>query len=220
MGPSGWYENHAEDYARVHKRLRDARTVLLDGDIEDAVDNLQKAYMFAVLSIQTEKDRHERAFVRWCAGDADVSEACLDTVYGGNKADWAEDALADVHWPSLVRDVRECVRKGERAALMGMCERVKGVAYRKWAFTLAMSGIWEVCCIDSNVGAALEISDRAAEDPSSADPSEYVRLCDRVHECVREAPNPFLAQWAVYDFQRGEHARHMVYFNELDLSDS
>lgn len=213
----GWFNRHREDYQEVLGRLARARSVTLAGSRAAAAENLRKSYLFAVLSIQTDKDRHERAFTRACS-DADVREAATDTVYGNQKADWIETTLESTDWESVATAVRAHVRHGRTEALLDMCEHFTGVSYRKWAFTLAMCGVWEVCCIDSNVAAQLGISARAAESPDKASAADYVRLIERVRESVDVPAPPFLIQWAVYDCARGEHARHMAFFREINLA--
>lgn len=209
-----WYERHSDDYAAVRERLERARAVTLDGDVEDAAANLRKSYMFAVLSVRTALPRHERAYAGWVNGRTSAKEAMLDTVYGGSKVNqWgAPQVLEGTDWTALARDVREHVRAGEREALMSMHEHVRGVGLRKWGFTLAMVGLYEVACIDSNVEQIM--ADVELADGWDADASAYLDAVEQVRERAG-APEPFLGQWCVYDFNRGEHARHMVFFNSL-----
>lgn len=207
----GWFERHERDYERVLERLAGVRAVTLAGDLEPAAENLRKSYLFAVLSIQTERDRHERAFTRLCAGEADVREAAKDTVYGNQKADWIHQTLEETDWTAAVQAVRAHVRNGRTAELLGMHDEFVGVSFRKWAFTLAMAGVWEMACVDSNVGAYLGVGERDAD---NAD--EYADVIARIRDSLAEPVPPFLAQWAIYDYERGEHARHMAFFREVN----
>jgi len=207
-----WVDRHAEDYESVMGRLTDVRYVTLTGDVEKAADNLRKAYLFAVLSIQTNKDRHERAFTRLCSGDLTVEEACQETVYGHQKAGWAEEGLKETDFEALIMAVRSHLREGRVEKLLELHEDITGVGYRKWAFTLAMSGVWELACVDSNIGQYLDLGDFN----SAAD---YVDAIDEIVDTVGTDMPPFLAQWVIYDYQRGEHARHMAFFREVHSFD-
>jgi hypothetical protein len=73
-------------------------------------------------------------------------------------------------------------------------------------------------CIDSNVArhAGLEDTEDNSLTFNSAD--DYLAKCEEIrHSIVGDNPwiPPFIVQWAIYDAERGEHARHMVYFNEV-----
>lgn len=209
-----WYTSHERDYAAVRDRLARTREVTLTGDISAAAENLKKSYVFAVLSVQTRRDRHERAFTRWCAGDVDVREAAAETNYGNQKGEWITETLDSTDWHAVARAVRAHVRAGRREALLDMEDNFVGVSHVKWAFTLAMVGVWEVCCIDTNVQQYLGIDGRL--NVPNAD--EYVALVDRVRDAIDAPVSPFEAQWAIYDMQRGEHSRHMVFFREISMA--
>lgn len=213
--PAEWFENHREDYGRVLERLASVRAVTLTGDLESAAENIKHAYMNAVLSVRTDLDRHERAYAKWAHGGADAKEALLDTVYGGSKIhQWGSiEVLENTDWRNVALAVRAHVRNGRIDALLGMCEHIRGVAFRKWSFTLAMAGVWEVACIDSNVGNIMDIEMR---DDFDSDADTYLRTLERVRDRIDAPVPPFLAQWCVYDFARGEHARHMVFFNSVN----
>lgn len=215
--PSEWFEHRREDYSQVLQRLARVRRVTLTGDLERAAENLRRSYLNAVMSIKTDKDRHERAFTAYLAGDKDLREAMSLTVYGNQKADWAERTLAAIDWANVALAVRAHVRAGRTEALLGMADHdsLVGVSHTKWAFTLAMSGVWEVACVDSNVARNLELGDGRRHDADSA--AEYAALVGHVREAIDAPVPPFLAQWAIYDFERGEHARHMPFFREVHM---
>jgi hypothetical protein len=213
-----WLVSHQEDYASVRERLEAVRNIVFHGRIECAADVLEKAYVNAVMSIRTDLDRHEPAFVAYYRGDASLKEASLQTVYGGQKARWMYNTFSDVDWEVLARAVRSHVRAGRYAELLDTVDdKLTGVAHRKGAFMLAMSGIYEYMCVDSNVAryAGLDESDSGSS-LSFTNASEYLDKCQEIHESVGNPyVPPFIVQWAIYDCERGEHARHMVYFNEV-----
>lgn len=218
-----WFRDHAADYETVQQRLDRTRAVLLEGDISDAADVLEKSYMFAVLSIRTERSRHERAFTAHYAGDLSRKEAALETVYGGNKKNWIARTFDSTDWEALARAVRAHVRANDRYAdlLDAVVDQLTGVAYRKGAFMLAMSGLHEYGCIDSNVARYAESSQLIdEEDPERKEFSNaqhYMSVCGDVFDSVPTERPPFVKQWAIYDYERGEHARHMAFFHELPV---
>lgn len=208
-----WILAHNADYASVRDRLEAVRNVVLHGRIEASARTLKRSYLFAVMSIQTDRDRHERAFTAHFAGDKPLKDACLDTVYGGQKYGWIESTFDSVDFRNLATAVRHHMREGSHAELLDIVvSDLTGVSHRKGAFMLAMAGMHEFMCVDSNVArhAGLE------KDVEFDSASEYMDLCHDIVESVGfpRLP-PFMVQWSIYDFQRGEHSRHMAYFREV-----
>jgi len=224
-----WFENHATDYQTVLRRLERTRSVLLNGDISDTADVLEKAYVNAVLSIRTDKDRHERAFTAFYANGGDtetaretegehvrtLEDAALETVYGGNKRDWLRRTFDSTDWTTLARAVRLHAEHGRWATLLDtVVEHLTGVAHRKAAFMLSMSGLYEFGCIDSNVARYAELDEDEGDALSFNSAEEYMNTCSEVFNTVPTDLPPFVKQWAIYDFERGEHPRHMAFFHE------
>jgi hypothetical protein len=209
-----WIVSHNSDYGRVRSRLEYVRNIVMHGPIEAASRVLRLSYVNAVLSIQTGKDRHESAFVAYTNG-ATFDDLATQVVYGGHKKNWMNRTFEAVCWESLARAVRIHVRRGRYSDLLqAVVDNLTGVAHRKGAFMLAMSGLYEFMCIDSNVAKFADIEQ--GSDFANAD--EYMARCELVRESVAgDNPYlpPFIVQWAIYDCVRGEHARHMVYFNEV-----
>lgn len=209
-----WIVAHNADYASVRDRLEHVRNVLLNGRIDSAADMLRKAYVFSVMSIQTQKDRHEGAFIAHYRGGMDLKEACLETVYGGQKYGWISRTFDSNDFENLVLAIRYQHDNGSRADLLDVIvNNLTGVSHRKGSFMLAMCGMYEFMCIDSNVGSFTNY-DGNYEFYSS---EKYIEACDKIYadmDVPRQLP-PFIVQWAIYDYERGEHARHMVYFNEV-----
>lgn len=213
-----WFENHAVDYQTVQDRLELTRSVLLHGDIGDAADILEKSYMFAVLSIRTERDRHERAFTAHYAGDISRKEAALKTVYGGNKKNWIRQTFNNTNWMVLARAIRSHVEEERFDVLLDtVVENLTGVAHRKGAFMLAMSGLYEYGCIDSNVARYADLANSHEEDYDFKSAAEYMETAEEIFNTVPSNHPPFVKQWAIYDFERGEHARHNAFYAELPI---
>jgi hypothetical protein len=214
-----WIVSHQQDYASVRGRLEAVRNVLLRGRIECAAAILERSYVNAVLSIRTAKDRHEKAFVAYYSSD-DVSlkDAALMTVYGGNKMNWLERTFESVDWEALALAVRAHVRNERYADLLeAVDDQLVGVSHRKGAFMLAMCGLYEYMCIDSNVANHAGLEDSEDNSLTFKNADAYLDKCAEIKDEIAENPwiPPFIVQWAIYDAERGEHARHMVYFNEV-----
>ena len=207
-----WYKNHDDGYEAVKERLRSARSVLLNGHIGYAAENLRLSYVNAVFSIKTKKERHEDAFMAYVNG-ADIREAALMCVYGGQKADWIQRTFDNTNWKDLARAVRSHVKAGRISDLLEIQNELVGVSYTKWSFTLAMCGVWEIACFDSNARHFFDID--TGRTVRSAD--EYIELIEQLQSDTEIPEKPFVIQWAIYDYERGEHARHMPFFRNICL---
>jgi len=87
-----------------------------------------------------------------------------------------------------------------------------GVSYTKWSFTLAMCGVHEVACFDTNVRSFFGLEDRFR-----GGAGDYMDMINMLQNETDISAEPFIIQWAVYDYQRGEHARHMPFFRNIAL---
>jgi len=204
-----WYEYHREDYEEVRKRLAAMRNVMLRGRMEYATDALEKSCVFSVLSIQTERERHEDAYVAWDNG-LRLSNAASQTVYGGQKAEWLFNSRASFDFEEAVMLWRN---EGIESARAYIVENFTGLSWTKASFALAMIGGWELMCIDSNVknvlGEKIELPDRIRSE------STYKRLSGEVYDATGLDVEPFIAQWTTYDVGRGEHARHLPFYRSV-----
>jgi len=204
-GPDGWYEYHVEDYNAVQNRLEACRNVILHGRRDCAIDMLKKSCVNAVLSIQTGRERHERAFTAYYAGDVSLETACQETVYGYNKADWLHDAIGNFDYACVVNRLRH----GDIAAAQQyLVAEHQGLSWVKSGFALAMIGIYERACPDSRTRQVLEI------DHSIRTEEQYHDALQRIGEAVSADVRLFVKQWVLYDYFDGEHARHMPFYTE------
>jgi len=208
-----WILNRKEDYFAVWDRLSYCRNVLLNGRKDAAIDMLQKSYTFAVMSIQTDKDRHEDAFVSHYSGLLKRKEAYLQTVYGGQKFDWDRKTFKNVEWDLLVEAIRLHISNSRYDILLDVInDQLTGVSHRKGAFMLAMLGITEYMCVDSNVAQYADIDTERSY--NNAD--EYLSDCSDIAKSIGMPYMPnFIVQWAIYDVQKGEHSRHMAFYREI-----
>lgn len=211
-----WILNRKEDYLNVWDRLTYCRNILLNGRLDAAVRMLKRSYTFAVMSIRTSKDRHEDAFVSHYSGKLRRKEAYLQTVYGGQKYNWDRKTFKNVNWDLLIESIRLHISNDRYDILLDVInDQLTGVSHRKGAFMLAMLGIAEYMCIDSNVGQYADID----TERSYKNSEKYLSDCSKIANSINmpHIPN-FIIQWAIYDIQRGEHSRHMAFYREiLDL---
>lgn len=206
-----WYASH--DYDAVEKNLGAVRDVTLDGDLYEAGQNIRKAYYFAVISIRTTKNIHEHAFDLWDGG-MNLEDAMLEAGvnFYKNKVKWIGRTEDATDWEELAQEIRTNLAEDNLDDLMNMCLDLTGVHYAKWGFSLAMSGVWEVVCIDSNVKNHFGIDGRL-DMRSEGGLDVYLDMIEQVKSQVKAVVPPFVAQWVIYDMERGEHARHRSYFN-------
>lgn len=200
-----WYRFHIEDYEAVEQRLAACRNVMLHGRSEAAAAMLRRSTTYAVLSIQTQLDRHERAFTAYAAGDTSLETAAGMTNYGNQKAQWLHESLATFDFEEAVRLLRE---KSPFEALRYIESNFKGLSWVKGAFSLAMCGIWELACPDTHTKNAVGYEGRVR----SLD--DFCEALDMIDDSLSGPDKLFIKQWACFDAERGEHARHMAFFTE------
>jgi hypothetical protein len=210
-------KSHYPDYISALTRVEKTRTLLISGSPQTAGQILKKGYVFAVLSIRTGLERHERSFTKWVSG-ADIREAATGTVYGNQKGNWMNSTIKNTDW-KLLGEAAQChLREGRVEKLLeSVVSDLKGVSHRKGAFMLAMSGVRELICIDSNVAQFAGLTDEVGNALSFTSAEEYLTTSDSVLDLIPNPLNlpPFLLQWVVYDWQRGEHARHAAFYREV-----
>jgi len=207
-----WYKNHESDYEAVKERLFSARQTLLYGSINHAAENLRLSYLNAVFSIQTQKERHEQAFTAYING-VSLRTAAERTVYPNQKSEWIEATFAKTDWVEIAERVRSYLKDDNFTGLIQMQSNLIGVAYVKWSFALCMCGVWELACFDSNVSNHMNGGKR----PNVNSAAEYYELIQELQEYTGITEKPFIIQWCIYDFERGEHSRHMPFFRNICL---
>lgn len=204
-----WYEYHREDYAAVKDRLAACRNVMLRGRKESAARMMRLSCINAVLSIQTRRERHERAFTAYFAGDTSLETAAGMTVYGNQKAEWLHSSLAGFDFEGIVDVLRSGDSPRVHAAHADLVDTFKGLSWIKAAFALAMIGVWELACPDTRTKQVLDIEGRIRSREEFKDALQQIDQALDVDEPL------FIKQWAMYDYKEGEHARHMPFYREI-----
>jgi adenine-specific DNA glycosylase len=189
--------------------------VLLDGAVWAAALNLKHCYVFGVMSQQTKVEAAEAGFVDYIEG-VPLRRAFGSCVYANQHSAWIEHGLENHDFEDLVRSVRASHERGEVAESIELMTDLKGLSYRKGAFTLAMAGMFEAMCIDRNVSYVIPETRADSYDWASAE--GYVEACEHVHEAA-DLPElePFEAQWAIFDFARDSVSTHERVYERLIL---
>lgn len=203
-----WYQYHREDYRQVKKRLRACRNVMFHGRMDSAVRMLKMSCVNAVLSIQTNRVRHERAFTMHYAGDRSLKTACKETVYGNQKFDWLSYSLTNVNFNNTVSLLRN-ENGGFEAAHSHLVDNFKGLGDVKAAFALAMIGVWELACPDTRTKQVLGIEGRINTKGQFQDALEQIDSSIDIDEPL------FIKQWCCYDMKEQEHADHYPFYIEV-----
>lgn len=206
-GAQRWYVDHMHDYDAVQGRLSAVRNVMLRGRMDAATDMLEKSCVYAVMSIQTQLARHERAFTMHYSGDRSLQTCTGETNYGNQKYRWLSESLATFDFENCVTELRE---RGPKTALDILQSNFTGLSWTKGAFALAMCGVWELACPDTHTKEAVGYDGRirAVDD--------YEIVCEMIDNTLDVDAPLFVKQWALFDRERGEHARHMAFFREVN----
>lgn len=201
-----WHDRHALEYAMTEKRLADTKAKFMSASFDEAFDMFVKSYVYAVVSQQTPVDRYEPAYVRWLEGTP-MDVAFKPVNYNRQKISWISDGLAD-------RDtIRECVialRNHETDWFIDFAaEHVKGLGYAKAPFVAAMLGFTSCACADTNVAQVLGIG----KVESRQDYDKFRELLDSKLPIDKPL---FVKQWIAFDFHRGYHETHKIWFQAFD----
>jgi thermostable 8-oxoguanine DNA glycosylase len=213
--PREWWRQNKAEYEDAWRQVREARKVLLDGPKWAAAMNLKRCYVFGVMSQQTKTELAEEGFVEYVEG-VPLRRAFASCVYPNQHADWIEHGLENHDFEELVHAVRLADSISDTAGAIDAMTNLKGLSYRKAAFTLAMAGLHECMCIDRNVSYAIPDVKPDTEDWSNAE--GYVEACGEVHDAA-ELPElePFEAQWTIFDYARDTVSTHEKVYDRLIL---
>lgn len=208
-----WYHEHEDQYQDVEARLAAVNDKFLNAERDVQVKMLRLSYVNAVMSIQTRVEDHEKAYRTYVAG-ASVYEALRYTNFGGDegKGSWVKATFSDESHFHDVIDLLEAdkIDKAHRF----MIDNWTGVAATKAAFVLAMLGFTQKMCLDVNVRRILGL-----EYGDTVVVSKYDGWCGEIHEKFGEplGISRFLTQWLIFDYARGNHSTHDIFFNSLGI---
>lgn len=206
------YERHAPAYDYIQNRLDQ-----LQQGIRDAPDVVGQQLLFladtyALITSNTAVEAHDLAFagIAQQPTDADHVAAQLKpentrarignqvVLYYNNKAEYIRHNLRTVEYDKQY----QLFCDGQYDALHEMkVDQVKGISETKAAFSLAMSGVTDKACLDSNMVDAFEIDTNL----ELVDVDEYDQLVADAMAAtgqLGEELSPFLWQWVVWDHWR------------------
>lgn len=206
-----WYTTHQNEYDLVEERLSSINQKFLESDRNTQTQMLRYSYTFAVMSIQTRVEDHEKAFVEYVNG-ADIYEAVRGTNFGGDEAKgaWIRKTFSD---PAHFTDVINLLENGKvDDAHKYMIDEWTGVSSVKAAFVLAMLGFTQKMCLDVNMMNLFNLEDR-----KTVVVERYDSWCQEIVDMHPEIDvDPFILQWVCFDYQRGVHSTHEVFFEALE----
>lgn len=211
------YRRNADHYRKVRNELLFTRKKFESADMSEKVTMLQKSHAFAVLSVQTPVNTHEKAFRNLFANGMplnlnEIKDSIKSCNYYKNKASYIWDSLQrGREWET----VANLLMSGELdKAHKFTLDNFKGVGPAKAPFVLSMLGFTEKMCVDTNVMQATD-----TERPNTVVVEKYEAIVSEIMShfptLVKEAGSPFLFQWALFDYQRDDLSDHKVFFKEV-----
>lgn len=211
--PYSHYDSNRETYEYISDRLERTRDIFETADPEIRSELLRHSTEYAIISVQTNVENHEPAFIdsRGVTGQDKLADIFADHVvqYHNNKARYISenrenvdfDKLADLLVHGYVDVVHE-----------KLADQCLGLGSAKAAFSLSMLGFTSKICVDSHTANQAGL-DRYASSDTSID--EYRTLSQKVLDTFTELTNmvtPFVYQWVLFDADRGGVELHDPYY--------
>lgn len=211
MSPEDFYKSHEKDYEEIKERLETVKSRFMDESRKTQRRMVLDSYIFAVISVQTPLDVHERSYARYTEG-IEYEEAFREVNYKNNKISYIRETEVKFEEIDRVIDLLEEEEVDKAHKLM--CDEFKGVGMAKAGFTLAMLGFTGKMCVDTNVQQASGLE----EVYSGVVVEKYEKMCEKVREqfkSLKDQLEPFMVQWVLFDYQRGEQRKHDVFFDQI-----
>lgn len=207
------YEEHQLQYDYIKQRLNDVRNTINNAPRAVQKTLLWLADTYALITSNTKVEAHDLAFAGLIRSpfDEDHIRNVLHpdntrarasgehvVLYYNNKAEYIQYNMAEVNYDEQAR-LFEAGRYNELHA--HKVEQVKGIRETKAAFSMAMSGILEKACLDSNMVRACNV-DTDLQHVSVDEYDEIVEQCRAQTPALAGQTPPFLWQWIVWDHVR------------------
>lgn len=209
------YRRNISDYEEISERLERTRETFMQSDTSQQIRMLQKSHSFAVISVQTPVHIHEESFNKMWSENKPIEnlENALERVnYRNKKAEYIRHSLTHSH---LWADVVDLIEAGEiDKAHKYVLDTFKGVGPAKAPFTFSMLGFTEKMCIDANVVRAMGLEKHV----TTRVVDKYEKVCQQIRDkmpTLRDTVSPFMWQWIVFDWQRGEISKHKGFYKIL-----
>lgn len=210
------YRRNEEAYQRIATALNSVRKQFESADRTTQRTMLMDASTYAVMSVQNSVEMLRRGFTAYAEADdwEDVKDGCKALNYGKNKFRYITENHQTIQELDEPIDLLEAGRTHE--AVDVIVDELLGVSYVKAAFTVAMLGFTDTLCVDTNVAQAMS-GDVNASDYKSLD--EYTDAVDAVldrFDGLSDRLDPFLVQWALFDWFREDGVTyHEEYFEHM-----
>lgn len=209
--PKAHFDQHKSVYRYIENRLSDTKDVFIMSDKRGEL--LRHSVEYAIISVQTNVDRHEPAFVesRGVTGQDNLADVLADNtvLYHNNKARYIHENRQNVDYSELADRLVSGDIDGVHSDIMDSC---LGLGAAKSAFSLAMLGFTSKICVDSRTANACGM-DRYASSDTSMD--EYNELCETVLGTFPEVSNeltPFGTQWVLFSTDRDKIETHDPFY--------
>jgi len=211
------YHRNRSQYDDIQSTLRETRECFLSAPRHKQIQMLQKSHSFAVISVQTPVHIHEEAFRQlWEGVDSrgrppewNLDTALKSVNYKNNKSDYIRHSFDHAH---LWDDVSNMLEEGEiDNAHKFILDNMKGVGPAKAPFVLSMLGFEEKMCIDANIVSTMGLDEHV----STVVVEKYDKICQTLRDkmpTLRDETTPFMWQWIVFDWKRGEISHHNVFY--------
>ncbi len=211
------YHDDEQTYNRIWMHLNGINRSFFELPAQQQNSLLFWSDLYALMSVMTNVNRLEPAFPK--AIDAESQAEYRDIynehtiLFHNSKAEYSAYNLTQVDY-----EIQRAMLKDGRIddAHRYKVENVQGVSYAKAAFSLAMLGFTEKMCIDSHVQNYFGLDKRL----NINSVAEYERLCGSLRSqdpFLAEETCPFIFQWAVFDYDRGDGVtEHTQWFEMVD----
>ena len=207
------YRRNKKSYEGIEQRLSETRGRFLSSDRSDQIEMLQKSHSFAVISVQTPVHIHEEGFKNlWSSDDMSKSrilEAIKSVNYNVHKSEYIIHSLENEQLWDQVCDLLE--NNQIDTAHRFILDNFKGVGPVKAPFVLSMLGFVEKMCVDTNIVNAFELDGH----PTTVVVDKYEEIVSNIRDklpTLKKMTTPFMFQWIVFDYQRGEISTHDVFY--------
>lgn len=207
------YRRNRDSYEQIESRLAQTRERFMSADREQQIEMLQKSHSFAVISVQTPVHIHEEGFKRlWEVDDMskeNIVTALKSVNYNRQKSEYIVHSLQH---EDLWNEVADMLEGGQiNTAHKFILDNLKGVGPAKAPFVLSMLGFTEKMCIDTNIVSAFGLDGH----PTTVVVDKYESIVSRIRNkmpTMKALTTPFMFQWIVFDYQRGEISTHDVFY--------
>lgn len=219
------YRAHRAVYDGIEAQLDRVHEAVCEAPRLVAKTLLFMADTYAIISASTSVGVHELAFVEAVAEGtpAGIERALTETrargdqswavVYHNNKARYIADNLESVDYDRHL----DAFRAGEVDRLHRLkVDEVTGLGVNKAGFSLAMCGITEKMCVDTNVARFAGL-DPDEDVPETVVIDRWEAFCADLREGIdtivhEDGVSPYLWQWVAFNARRGTVETHDPWF--------